>query len=85
MRARAAGQPYAIIITDQPVSAVDGIKVVRMLSSVEKGQQRSDAENAGIDHFLTKPIKLQELSVVVDAIAEEQDRHGRSGVSETGP
>ena len=83
-RARAAGQPYAIIITDQPLPAIDGIKVVRMLSSVEKGQQRSEAENAGIDHFLAKPIKLQELSVVVDAIAEDRIGTGEAGFRKPG-
>jgi CheY-like chemotaxis protein len=78
-RARAECQPYAIIITDQPLPALDGVRVVRMLSSVEKGLQQSEAENAGIDHFLTKPIKLQELGVVIDAIMED-----RIGTVETG-
>jgi len=71
-RVRAAGQPFDIIITDRALAGTDVVSIVRMLSSVEKGQQRSEAENAGIDHFLTKPIKLQELSGVLDAIFEDR-------------
>jgi CheY-like chemotaxis protein len=55
-----------------------------MLSSVEKGQQRSEAENAGIDHFLTKPIKLQDLSAVVGAIIEDRIGTGEAGFRKPG-
>jgi signal transduction histidine kinase/ligand-binding sensor domain-containing protein/CheY-like chemotaxis protein len=83
-RARSAGEPYAIIITDQPVSAVDGIGVVRMFSSVERGQQRSESEITGNDHLLTKPVKLQELSAVIDAIVEDRVSTAEAGTRKPG-
>jgi signal transduction histidine kinase/ligand-binding sensor domain-containing protein/CheY-like chemotaxis protein len=82
--ASAVGNHYAVTITDRALNVVDGSKVVRMLSSVERGQQQSEAENAAVDHFLIKPIKLQELSGVLDAIFDNKAGPAATGFRKPG-
>jgi len=74
-------QPYDLIITDNQMPEMDGITLVQqinellhgsaqpfilMLSSLERSIFQPRAEVAGIDKFLSKPVKLSEL---VDLIA----------------
>src|SRR6202012_3086649 len=41
---------------------------ILMLSSLDKGMFLEDAEQAGIDLFLSKPVKLQELNTILQSI-----------------
>jgi signal transduction histidine kinase/CheY-like chemotaxis protein len=69
-------QPFDLIITDHQMPEMDGITLVQeikkvlngpsepfilMLSSLEKTIFQEDAERIGIDKFLSKPVKLNEL------------------------
>jgi signal transduction histidine kinase/DNA-binding response OmpR family regulator len=69
-------QPFDLIITDHQMPDMDGITLVQeikkilqgtaepfilMLSSLEKTIFQQDAEKIGIDKFLSKPVKLNEL------------------------
>jgi signal transduction histidine kinase/ligand-binding sensor domain-containing protein/CheY-like chemotaxis protein len=75
---------YDVIITDRALSGVEGITMVRMLSSVERGQERSEAEHGGVRHLLIKPIKFRELSGVLDAIAEDKIGPAATGLRKPG-
>lgn len=70
-------QPFDLILTDQQMPEMDGIMLVKeissrtsyhykpvvlMLSSMDKNIYRQEAEQAGVHKFLSKPIKLQELN-----------------------
>lgn len=72
----ARGKPYDLIITDHQMPEMDGITLVKkvkerlvnatnpivlMLSSLEKTMVQHEAEKAGINKFLAKPIKLNDL------------------------
>jgi signal transduction histidine kinase/DNA-binding response OmpR family regulator len=74
---------YDLIITDHQMPGMDGITLVKkikqlhaeqsdpfilMLSSLDKSQHRQQAREAGIDRFLPKPVKLHELSQLIDSI-----------------
>jgi signal transduction histidine kinase/CheY-like chemotaxis protein len=67
---------FDLVITDHQMPEMDGISVVReirkivkgpmypfilMLSSLEKDMIQQEAEEIGIDKFLSKPVKLNEL------------------------
>jgi CheY-like chemotaxis protein len=41
---------------------------ILMLSSLDKGMCLEDAERAGIDLFLSKPVKMQELNTILQSI-----------------
>ena len=70
------GQPFDLLITDHQMPEMDGITLVReiknrwqgypqpfilMLSSLDRILHQAEAHRAGIDLFLSKPVKLQEL------------------------
>ncbi|MBS1605156.1 MAG: response regulator, partial [Bacteroidetes bacterium] len=70
------GEPFDLIITDHQMPVMDGISLVRrikktfdgkvdpfilMLSSLEKTMFQEEAEQIGINKFLSKPVKLHEL------------------------
>jgi signal transduction histidine kinase/DNA-binding response OmpR family regulator len=79
-------RPYNLIITDNQMPEMDGITLAQqiselqhgsaqpfilMLSSLERSVFQPRAEVAGIDKFLSKPVKLSEL---VDLIALHFDK-----------
>ena len=74
------GQPFDLVITDHQMPGMDGITLIReikkvvrddaqpfmlMLSSLDKISYQQEAEHAGINIFLQKPVKLQEISDVL--------------------
>jgi signal transduction histidine kinase/ligand-binding sensor domain-containing protein/DNA-binding response OmpR family regulator len=74
---------FDLIITDHQMPIMGGITLVGkikqslsnrsqpfilMLSSVDKGMCLEDAERAGIDLFLNKPVKLHELNAILQSI-----------------
>ncbi|WP_207511028.1 response regulator [Longitalea luteola] len=76
-------QPFDLIITDHQMPVMDGISLVNeikqllkghtepfilMLSSLEKTLYQVEAEKAGINKFLSKPVKLHELNNLLSAI-----------------
>jgi signal transduction histidine kinase/CheY-like chemotaxis protein/ligand-binding sensor domain-containing protein len=76
-------QLFDLIVTDHQMPVMDGITLVKaikeilkdrpqpfilMLSSLDKGMCMQDAEQAGIDLFLSKPVKLQELNNILQSI-----------------
>jgi signal transduction histidine kinase/DNA-binding response OmpR family regulator len=76
-------QPFDLIITDHQMPVMDGITLVKeikkllkghtepfilMLSSLEKTLYQNEAENIGINKFLSKPVKLVELNNILEAI-----------------
>lgn len=76
-------QLFDLIVTDHQMPVMDGITLVKaikqtlkdrpqpfilMLSSLDKGMCLQDAEQAGIDLFLSKPVKLQELNNILQSI-----------------
>ena len=78
-----ADQLFDLIVTDHQMPVMDGITLVKeikqslkdrpqpfilMLSSLDKGMCMEDAERAGIDMFLTKPVKMQELNNILQSI-----------------
>jgi signal transduction histidine kinase/CheY-like chemotaxis protein/ligand-binding sensor domain-containing protein len=79
----AENEPFDLIITDHQMPVMDGITLVGkikqslnnrpqpfilMLSSLDKGLFLEDAERAGIDLFLNKPVKLHELNNILQSI-----------------
>jgi len=80
-------EPFDLVITDNQMPGMDGITLAQeinklmhdgvqpfilMLSSLERNQCQPRAESAGIDKFLSKPVKLTEL---VDLIATHFDKY----------
>ncbi len=74
---------FDLIVTDHQMPVMDGVTLVGkiksllkgrrqpfilMLSSLEKGMCVEDAEQIGIDMFLSKPVKLQELNNILQSI-----------------
>jgi signal transduction histidine kinase/CheY-like chemotaxis protein/ligand-binding sensor domain-containing protein len=72
-----------LIVTDHQMPIMDGTTLVKkiksliagrkqpyilMLSSLDKGMCIEDAEEIGIDMFLSKPVKLQELNNILQSI-----------------
>ena len=79
-------QPYDLIITDHQMPVMDGITLVKeikkiikghtepfilMLSSLEKAMYQHEAEEIGINKFLSKPVKLHELNTILSAIFQK--------------
>lgn len=71
-----SGNPFDLVITDNKMPEMDGITLVRkikemkagkaqpfilMLSSLERKIVQQEAENIGLDKFLSKPVKLSDL------------------------
>jgi signal transduction histidine kinase/CheY-like chemotaxis protein len=74
---------FDLIITDHQMPVMDGITLVKeikvllkgrtepfilMLSSLEKTMFQHEAESIGVDKFLSKPVKLQELNKLLAVI-----------------
>jgi signal transduction histidine kinase/DNA-binding response OmpR family regulator len=83
LAATAVKESFDLIITDHQMPVMDGITLVGkikqslsnrpqpfilMLSSLDKGMCLEDAERAGIDLFLSKPVKLHELNSILQSI-----------------
>jgi CheY-like chemotaxis protein len=84
---------FDLIVTDHQMPVMDGVTLVGkmrellkgqrqpfilMLSSLDKGMCVEDAEQLGIDMFLSKPVKLQELNAILQAV------FGTAGEAPTG-
>ena len=74
---------FDLVVTDHQMPVMDGVALVKevkilltgrkqpfilMLSSLDKGMCIEDAEQVGIDMFLSKPVKLQELNNILQSI-----------------
>ncbi len=83
-------QAFDLIITDHHMPEMDGITLIKkiknssgelrnpfvlMLSSLEKDLYKREAESAGIQQFLSKPVKLYELYETLLSIFEKQNTH----------
>ena len=80
---------FDLIITDHQMPGMNGITLVReikkivgagepfilMLSSLEKTMIRKEAEEIGIDRFLSKPVKINELVSLLSSLFERSDSH----------
>ncbi|MBN8853260.1 MAG: hypothetical protein BGO55_13005 [Sphingobacteriales bacterium 50-39] len=79
-------EPYNLIITDHLMPGMDGIALVKeikktfpgqeqlfmlMLSSPEKNIYHSEAVRAGINKFLSKPVKMHELHATLLSLFEK--------------
>ena len=73
-KARKAGMPFELIITDYHMPEIDGVHLIKeirnkgielpailMLSSLEKNLLQHEAEKTGLFQTITKPVKLYEL------------------------
>jgi len=85
-KARADHKCFDLIITDYQMPAMDGITLVKeiktvlkdhaqpfilMLSSLERNLHRDEAERIGIDLFLSKPVRFNELNQILASIFED--------------
>ncbi len=76
-------EAFDLIVTDHQMPVMDGVTLVGkikdllkgqrhpfilMLSSLDKEMCVEDAEKLGIDMFLSKPVKLQELNAILQAV-----------------
>ena len=88
--------PFDLIITDHQMPVIDGITLVGrikellrdrpqpfilMLSSLDKGMYLEDAGRAGIDLFLSKPVKLPELNSTLQSIFGTAQENPAAGPS----
>ncbi len=84
--ARACGEPFDLVITDHHMPGMDGIDLVReikstvpeinhpfilMLSSLEKNLYQNEADQSGINKFISKPVKLHELNSTLLSLFEK--------------
>ncbi|HET6255287.1 MAG TPA: response regulator [Puia sp.] len=82
-------QFFDLIITDYQMPDMDGIALVQeirtmlqdhsdpiilMLSSLDKSQHQLQAIEAGIDHFLPKPVKLRELAALIGSVFDHNKK-----------
>ncbi|HVU53948.1 MAG TPA: response regulator, partial [Puia sp.] len=82
-KARADHKCFDLIITDYQMPSMDGITLVKeiktilkdhaqpfilMLSSLERNLHREEAERIGIDLFLSKPVRFNELNHILASI-----------------
>jgi signal transduction histidine kinase/CheY-like chemotaxis protein len=82
----AGNRHFDLIITDHQMPGMDGITLVKeikkimkgplepfilMLSSLEKTMIQQEAEQIGIDKFLSKPVKLNELVNLLSLLFEK--------------
>ncbi len=85
-KSRSGGQVYDLIITDHQMPGMDGITMVKtmksqlnggvapfilMLSSLDQSLYQREAENIGIDKFLSKPVKIAQLSEIISKIFDK--------------
>ena len=86
---RRQGRNFDLIITDYQMPGMDGIALVReiksvltgpsqpfilMLSSIERNIYREEAKDIGIDMFLTKPVRVEQLNQILAGIFEDRGR-----------
>ncbi|HEX4852509.1 MAG TPA: response regulator, partial [Puia sp.] len=79
-------QPFDLIMTDQHMPGFSGIALVKeikskhpgyqppfilMISSLEKNMYQYEAEKAGINKFISKPVKLHELNSTLLSLFEK--------------
>lgn len=79
-------QPFDLIITDHHMPEMSGIALVKeikqqqlhhgqpfilMLSSLEKNMYQHEADKAGINKFISKPVKLHELNSTLLSLFEK--------------
>ena len=84
--AREKNEPFNLIITDHMMPGMDGIALVKeirrsfpdseqpfilMLSSLEKNIYQTEAGKAGINKFLSKPVKMHELHATLLSLFEK--------------
>jgi signal transduction histidine kinase/CheY-like chemotaxis protein len=89
-KAIAGNNLFDLIVTDHQMPVMNGITLVGeikkllkdvdepfilMLSSLEKTMIRKEAEEIGIDKFLSKPVKLNELVKLLSSLFEKPDSH----------
>jgi CheY-like chemotaxis protein len=85
-KARTDHKCFDLIITDYQMPSMDGITLVKeiktilkdhaqpfilMLSSLERNLHRNEAESIGIDLFLSKPVRFNELNQILASIFED--------------
>jgi signal transduction histidine kinase/CheY-like chemotaxis protein len=90
---------FDLVITDHQMPVMDGITLVReikrlltgqqqpfilMLSSLDKSMCLKDAETVGIDMFLSKPVKLQELNNILQSIFGQEEKEKEKTPVRTG-
>jgi signal transduction histidine kinase/ligand-binding sensor domain-containing protein/DNA-binding response OmpR family regulator len=81
-------QPFDLIISDHQMPVMNGITLIKeikrklegqpqpfilMLSSLEKTLYQAEAGKIGIDKFLSKPVKLNELNHLLKSVFEKSD------------
>ena len=84
--AREKNEPFNLIITDHMMPGMDGIALAKeikrsfpdtdqpfilMLSSLEKNIYQTEAGKAGINKFLSKPVKMHELHATLLSLFEK--------------
>jgi CheY-like chemotaxis protein len=81
-QARAASEPYDLILMDLRMPDVDGLEAARRIRALEAGnrtpivaltanafaEDRETALRAGMDDFLVKPLDRMRLRAILDAI-----------------
>ena len=80
------GQPFDLVIADHHMQNTDGITLIKqikklpasidqlfilMLSSLEKNMYQLEADRAGINKFLSKPVKMHELHSTLLSLFEK--------------
>jgi signal transduction histidine kinase/CheY-like chemotaxis protein len=80
------GQPYDLVIVDHHLQDSDGIDLIKqikrksertgpstilMLSALEKSMYQLEADRAGINKFLSKPVKMHELHSTLLSLFEK--------------
>jgi signal transduction histidine kinase/CheY-like chemotaxis protein/ligand-binding sensor domain-containing protein len=100
---RRHNRSFDLIITDYQMPGMDGITLVReiktmlagrkqpfilMLSSIERNIYREEAKHIGIDMFLTKPVRLEQLNNILAGIFEDRSKpqgdNGSNGIAHIG-
>ena len=94
-KAVVTGQLFDLIVADHQMPEMDGISMIKkiktilkgnsepfilMLSSLDRTLFQSEAENAGIDKFLTKPVKMRELNTILSKIFKPSPKHDVSEI-----
>ena len=86
---------FDLIVADHQMPEMDGISMIKkikailkgdsepfilMLSSLDRTLFQSEAESAGIDKFLTKPVKMLELNTILSKIFKPSLKHDVSEI-----